>query len=107
MSEVGLIAATLPLQSQQEVSPTPDPAPLVLIDHIHEQEGQYSDISVRELSPDDIEHAVERVQAVGVVHSLLGPRFEASVPPGRAGVAAGRTRVPAGPLPAGAARPAR
>lgn len=114
MPEVGLVAAALPLQGQQEVPPAPDAAALVLVDDVDEQERQHPDVPLRQLGPDDVEHAVQGVQAVGVVHLLLGPRFEAAVSPGRVRVAARGRNVPVRHIPAGpgrcrpgAARPAR
>lgn len=100
MSEVGLVAATLPLQRQQEVPPVPDAASLIFIDHVDEQEGQNPDVAVRQLGADDVEHVVEGVEAVGAVRCLLGPRLAAASGRGAGGGA------PAVHPPAAAARPA-
>lgn len=59
--EVRLITASLSLQRQQEVSPVPYPAALVLVNDVHKKEGQDAHVAACEVSPDDVEHAVERV----------------------------------------------
>lgn len=76
MPEVCFIAAPLSLQRQQEVSPIPYSATLILIDDVHKQEGEDAHITVCEVSADDVEHAVQRVQTVCVVHRLLWPRVQ-------------------------------
>lgn len=96
VAEVGLVAAALPLQRQQEVPPAADAPALVLIDHIHEEEGQNADVSVGQVGADNGEHLVKRVQAVGAVRRLLRPRLTAAAAAGHG---------PLGPPPSRAARP--
>lgn len=82
VSEVGLVAAALALKGQQEVLPAADPTALVLVDHVHEEEGEDADVSMRQMGPDDGEHLVEGVEAVGVVRCFLRPGREAAISSG-------------------------
>lgn len=84
--KVGLVTATLALQCQQEISSAPDAATLVLVNHIHEQKRQYSNVPMSELGSDDIKHAVQRVQPMRLVHRFLGPRLKTPRSFGYAGV---------------------
>lgn len=86
VSEVGLVAAALALEGQQKILPAANAAALVLVDHVDEQEGQNADVPVRQVGPDNGEHLVEGVEAVGVVRCLFRPRHEAAISSGQGSV---------------------
>jgi len=73
LPEVGLVAAALPLQRQQEVPAAADHPPLVVVDHVHEEEGEHSHVAVGQVGAHDVEHAVQAVQPVLPVAPLLRP----------------------------------
>lgn len=83
MSEVGLVTTALPFKGQQKILPATNTTALVLIDHIDEEEGQNADVSMCQVGPNNVEHLVKRVQAVGVVCRFLWPRLKAAISPGQ------------------------